>query len=91
MTEPQPDTDESKPIDPQPTRVLEMRMLHAKGEIGGEADEPSKPLTKAAPYTGVAPSGIAGCCNKPLDDHEGLIETRDSRLWICPTEETNGS
>ena len=86
MNEPQPE-----PMQSQPTRVLEMRMLAAKGEIGGSEDCPSQPMVKSQPYTGISASGITACCERPLDDHNGLIETNDARLWICPTEETNGS
>lgn len=75
---------ESKPINPQPTRVLEMRMLHAKGEIGTEYDGSNmKPLIAAVHLTG-APSGLLQCCGRPMDSHEGVAETNDPRLWLCP-------
>lgn len=67
-----------------PTRVLEMRMLHAKGEIGGQYDgSKMPPLIAAVHLTGVA-SGLGQCCGQPLDDHGGFAETNDKRLWKCP-------
>lgn len=78
--------DESKLAGPQPTRVLEMRMLFDKGVMGGAYDgSKMDPFVKAAKFAGVVNSGNCDKCLHELDDHEGLIETNDSRLWICPT------
>lgn len=83
--QPLPDDEESKLAGPQPTRVLEMRMLAAKGEIGGEYDGSNmERFIAGQKYAGVIGSGIHEACLHELDDHDGLIETNDSRLWICP-------